>query len=121
MAEPWQDEYVSQLKRERDAAVARAAALERALKEARIWLGGSIPIEMASTGDEARLNIARLCNRIDALATPAASPQRWGTHYETIPHDNCQMPDHCDCECPGCPGIRDEKARAATGDGGSDG
>jgi hypothetical protein len=27
---------------------------------------------------------------------------RWGTHYETIPHDCCFDTDHCDCECKAC-------------------
>lgn len=31
--------------------------------------------------------------------TPAA---RWTVHYDTIPHGNCPMPAHCDCECLGC-------------------
>jgi hypothetical protein len=28
--------------------------------------------------------------------------KRHPVHYETIPHDNCPDPDHCDCDCHGC-------------------
>ena len=30
--------------------------------------------------------------------------QRWGTHYDTIPHGpgSCDDPGHCDCDCVGC-------------------
>lgn len=27
---------------------------------------------------------------------------RHPTHYETVPHDNCEDPAHCDCECERC-------------------
>ena len=39
------------------------------------------------------------------------SKNRFGTHYETIPHDNCQDPAHCDCDCPGCARAEAERKR----------
>lgn len=27
---------------------------------------------------------------------------KWNTHYEALPHDNCQDPKHCDCDCDAC-------------------
>jgi len=36
---------------------------------------------------------------------------RFGTHYESLPHDNCYDPERCDCECFGC--IKDYSKTAA--------
>ena len=33
--------------------------------------------------------------------------RRWGTHYETLPHDNCYDPKHCDCACPACARVKE--------------
>lgn len=36
-----------------------------------------------------------------------AKPQvRFATHYDTIPHVDCQDPERCDCECPGCAKVK---------------
>ncbi len=29
-------------------------------------------------------------------------PDRFGTHYDSLPHGNCGDEDRCDCECTGC-------------------
>lgn len=46
------------------------------------------------------LNRARAAAR--ATRKPKAKPERFGTHYDTIPHGNCQDPARCDCSCDGC-------------------
>ena len=28
--------------------------------------------------------------------------ERWPVHYESIPHDSCWNPKHCDCDCDSC-------------------
>ncbi len=58
----------------------------------------------------------RLRHALKALAASTTSatkplgPERWTVHYDTLSngtHSNCPMPEHCDCECPGCLQARD--------------
>lgn len=42
----------------------------------------------------------------DAGRRDLVATRRWGTHYESLPHDNCYDPIHCDCECGGCAPVK---------------
>lgn len=60
----------------------------------------------------ARRSDCPTCNAIGRILKPQLAPlrevllvpvgSRHATHYETIPHSDCQDPKHCDCECPVC-------------------
>ena len=43
-------------------------------------------------------------------AQTAPEEERWTTHYDTIPHANCQDPEHCDCTCSECKRVKREPA-----------
>jgi hypothetical protein len=48
---------------------------------------------------------ARPAIKAGTLQEPSMSPaviERWCTHTEALPHDNCRIPKHCNCNCSAC-------------------
>ena len=45
-------------------------------------------------------DVARELRR--ALSDAGEGRERFTTHYDTLPHGNCNDPERCDCQCVGC-------------------